>query len=124
MSDPNSPVSRTRRYEGPASYFFFLLRPVFCCRLKAVIPTEDIRTRDPLPTSFSFFSNCSTAARGRNPRKTRTLASTARTRLLDLFGVEFLPVITVIGVASYVALSVTDKRHASQIVLHEERLRA
>ena len=36
---------------------------------------------------------------------------------LDLLGVDFLSVVAMIGVASHVALSVTDKRDASEIHL-------
>lgn len=44
-------------------------------------------------------------------------------RSLDLLGVDFLSVVAVIGVASHMALSVTDKRDAPEIILEEERLR-
>jgi hypothetical protein len=55
--DPNSSASRTRRYEGSASYFFFL-----------------------------FFSNCSIAGPDPKCRKTRALARIARRRHPALFG--------------------------------------
>src|SRR5580704_110823 len=43
---------------------------------------------------------------------------------LDLPGMEFLSVVAVIGVAGHVPLSITHKRDASQIILHEKRLRS
>jgi len=43
-------------------------------------------------------------------------------KLLDLLDVDFLSVPAVIGIAGHVALRVTDKRHASQIILYEKRL--
>jgi len=55
--DPNSSASRTRRYEGSASYFF-----------------------------FPFFFELLLAARTRNSRKTRALARIARRRHPALFG--------------------------------------
>ena len=76
----------------------------------------------PFGLSQAFIGNISARLQYGSLRESKRTGTGPLACLLDLFGVDFLSVPAVIGVARDMALSVPDKSDASQIILHEKRL--